>query len=115
MSGLDIFFGDPIYDDQHRVVRRDFGVKNVIAIAITLYVGNLLMGQMKPKSGQRKMEGGQKGGWGLSDKTWDVVKVCGIVIVAALLLFSLLRMIAKTMPPQKWWRSPGLGGHGPPT
>ena len=59
MSGLDIFLGDPIYDDQHRVVRRDFGVKNVIAIAITLYVGNLLMGQMKPKSGGGKMKGGE--------------------------------------------------------
>ena len=58
MSGLDIFLGDPIYDDQNRVVRREFGVKNVVAIAITLYVGNVLMGQMKPKSGQRKMKGG---------------------------------------------------------
>ena len=56
MSGLDIFLGDPIFDDQHKVVRREFGVKNVIAIAITLYVGNVLMGKMKPKSG--KMKGG---------------------------------------------------------
>mgnify|MGYP006120641257 CR=1 FL=1 len=58
MSVLDIFMGDPIYDDQHKVVRRDFGVKNVIVIAITLYVGNVLMGQMKPKSGGGKMKGG---------------------------------------------------------
>ena len=72
MSGLDIFLGDPIYDDQNRVVRREFGVKNVIAIAIVLYVGNVLMGQMKPKSGGGKMKGGQ--GWG------GVVLVWGYVI-----------------------------------
>ena len=58
MSVLDIFMGDPIYDDQNRIVRREFGVKNVIVIAITLYVGNVLMGQMKPKSG--KMKGGEQ-------------------------------------------------------
>ena len=58
MSGLDIFLGDPIYDDQYRVVGREFGVKNVIAIAVVLYVGNVMMGQMKPKSGGGKMKGG---------------------------------------------------------
>jgi len=55
---LDLFLGDPVYDDRKRVVGRDFGVKNMIAIGLVLYIGNLLMCEMKPKSGKRKMKGG---------------------------------------------------------
>ena len=80
--------GDPIYDDQHRVVRRDFGVKNVIAIAITLYVGNLLMGQMEPKSGGGKM----KGGW-FAGKIKNVVMGLVVAIGVALVLFLMLESL----------------------
>ena len=55
---LDLFMGDPIYDERKRVVGRDFGVKNIIAIAIVLYIGNLLMCKMKPKSEKKQMKGG---------------------------------------------------------
>ena len=84
MSGLDIFLGDPIYDDQNRVVRREFGLKNVIAIAIVLYVGNLLMGQMEPKSGKMK-GGGQKGGGWWSGLAWVALVVA---IIAGLLSWA---------------------------
>ena len=84
MSVLDIFLGDPIYDDQNRVVRREFGVKNVIAIAITLYVGNLLMGQMEPKSGGGKMKGGIQG-----PTKKDGVILGGFIIFAVVLFLTL--------------------------
>ena len=97
MSGLDIFMGDPIYDDQHRVVRREFGVKNVIAIAVVLYVGNVLMGQMKPKSGQRKMKGG-----GGEPRSWvlDFFTVLVLVVLVPLGAFGFFRLMLPVYDPQ---------------
>ena len=79
MSVLDIFMGDPIYDDQNRIVRREFGVKNGIVIAITLYVGNVLMGQMKPKSGGGKMKGGIQ--WPTKGESVASVLVVVVIVV----------------------------------
>ena len=84
MSGLDIFLGDPIYDDQHRVVRREFGVKNVIAIVIVLYVGNLMMGQMKLKSGKRKMSGGAPAQGKLLMRSFVWILVMGVLWIGGI-------------------------------
>ena len=57
---LDLFLGDPIYDDQQRVIRRDFGVKNMIIIGVC---GWVVLGLMEGngnnlKSGKGMMKGG---------------------------------------------------------
>ena len=57
-SMLDLFMGDPIYDEQKNVIRRDFGVKNIVALMVVGFIGYSLMCKMKPKSGKRKMKGG---------------------------------------------------------
>ena len=50
--------GDPVYDDQKNVIRRDFGVKNIVAIMVVGFIGYSLMGETKPISGKGKMKGG---------------------------------------------------------
>ena len=57
-NALDLFLGDPIYDKQKNVIRRDFGVKNIVSIMVVGFIGYSLMGEIKPKSGKRKMKGG---------------------------------------------------------
>jgi len=57
-SVLDLFMGDPVYDEQKNIIRRDFGVKNIVAIMVVGFAGYSLMGEMKPISGKRKMKGG---------------------------------------------------------
>jgi len=59
-SMLDLFMGDPVYDEQKNVIRRDFGVKNIVAIMVVGFIGYSLMGETKPISGKRKMKGGAK-------------------------------------------------------
>ena len=54
---LDLFMGDPVYDEQKNIIRRDFGVKNIVAIMVVGFIGYSLMGEMKPKSG-KVMKGG---------------------------------------------------------
>ena len=58
---LDLFIGDPVYDGQKNVIRRDFGVKNIVAIMVVGFAGYSLMGETKPISGKRKMKGGVGG------------------------------------------------------
>ena len=65
---LDLFLGDPVYDDQKNVIRRDFGVKNIVALMVVGFIGYSLMGEMKPISGKRK--GGMKGGAGKDKGFW---------------------------------------------
>jgi len=57
-SMLDLFMGDPVYDEQKNVIRRDFGVKNIVALMVVGFIGYSLMCKMKPMSGKRKMKGG---------------------------------------------------------
>ena len=88
---LDLFMGDPIYDERKRVVGRDFGVKNIIAIVIVLYIGNLLMCKMKPKSEKKQMKGGGLGRWfsSLSDDT-QLGFVIGVsVVLTGLVLWGM--------------------------
>jgi len=66
---LNLFLGDPLYDENGRVVERDFGIKNVIAILVVVYIGYSLMskkvisGMGKGKKGKKgKMKGGAGGG-----------------------------------------------------
>ena len=61
-SMLDLFMGDPVYDEQKNVIRRDFGVKNIVAIMVVGFIGYSLMGEMKPISGKGKMKGGMEKG-----------------------------------------------------
>ena len=79
---LDLFMGDPVYDEQKNIIRRDFGIKNIVAIMIVGFIGYSLMGEMG-YSGKRKMKGGSgwwswarpDDGWrrAVIDPTWDLI------------------------------------------
>ena len=103
---LDLFMGDPIYDERKRVVGRDFGVKNIIAIVIVLYIGNLLMCKMKPKSGKGRMKGGSgKDGKGAVavgpeplDLDLDPTSAFILVVIVGFWLFWLFFWVLSKIP-----------------
>jgi hypothetical protein len=51
--------GDPVYDDNGKIVRRDFGIKNAVFILVIGYIGYSLMSGCEVKSGKKKMKGGE--------------------------------------------------------
>lgn len=56
-----MLFGDPVYDERGRVVKRNFGLMNAAMIVLLVVLGiGLFKGfpNMKPKSGKKKMKGG---------------------------------------------------------
>ena len=55
---VNLFLGDPIYDRNGQMVKRDFGVKNILMIVVVGYIGYSLRGKIGVKSGRRKMRGG---------------------------------------------------------
>lgn len=91
-SMLDLFLGDPVYDENGRVVRRNFGLKNAVAICLTFYAlyyflqKTTILSGMSPKGSKKKGSKGkgskgkiQKGGGG----PWTFfVGVAGIVLTA---------------------------------
>ena len=76
---LDLFIGDPVYDEQKNIIRRDFGVKNIVAIMVVGFIGYSLMVKMKPISGKRKM----KGGLDFSEASDNFIYVIGYILVYA--------------------------------
>lgn len=60
---VNLFLGDPIYDRNGQMVKRDFGVKNILMIVVVGYIGYSLMCKNKVFSGKRKgkMKGGTNG------------------------------------------------------
>jgi hypothetical protein len=55
-----MLFGDPVYDERGRVVKRNFGLMNAAMIVLLVVLGiGLFKGfpNMKPKSGKKKMKG----------------------------------------------------------
>jgi len=62
-SILDLFLGDPVLDRRERVVRRDFGIKNAVAICLSVYALSLFFSKNKILSGKKK-KGKMKGGDG---------------------------------------------------
>jgi len=78
---LDLFIGDPVYDEQKNVIRRDFGVKNIVAIMVVGFIGYSLMGEMKSISGKGKMKGGASS----ADALAAVVLNAPLVLVAFML------------------------------
>ena len=96
-SILDLFLGDPVLDRRERVVRRDFAIKNTVAIWLPVHASSLLFSKNKILSGKNKkgkMKGGSNGpearasdgppGTGAStgDKFWLVI--FGALIVGGL-------------------------------
>ena len=75
-SVLDLFLGDRVYDENGKLIKRDFGIKNILAIAVVVFVGYSLMGKslsfptLSGKKKGKKMKGGEVGevgivkGWG---------------------------------------------------
>lgn len=53
-----LIMGDPVYDCKGRVVRRNFGIKNIVIILAIVYGLYSLRGKMAIKSGRRKLRGG---------------------------------------------------------
>lgn len=66
-SVLDLFLGDRVYDENGKLIKRDFGIKNILAIAVVVFVGYSLMGKslsfptLSGKNKGKKMKGGE---WG---------------------------------------------------
>ena len=66
-SVLDLFLGDRVYDENGKLIKRDFGVKNILAIAVVVFVGYSLMGKsfsvptLSGKKKGKKMKGGSEG------------------------------------------------------
>lgn len=63
-SMLDLFLGDRVYDENGKLIKRDFGIKNILAIAVVVFVGYSLMGKnfsvptLSGKKIGKKMKGG---------------------------------------------------------
>ena len=63
-SVLDLFLGDRVYDENGKLIKRDFGIKNILAIAVVVFVGYSLMGKslsfptLSGKKKGKKMKGG---------------------------------------------------------
>ena len=55
-SVLDLFLGDPVYDERGQLVRREFGLKNALALLVLGYIAYTLYCSMGKKvfSGKRK-------------------------------------------------------------
>lgn len=56
-----MLFGDPVYDERGQVLKRNFGLMNAVMIVLLVVIGiGLFKGfpNMKPKSGKKKMKGG---------------------------------------------------------
>ena len=74
---LDLFLGDPVYDEQNNVIGRDFGIKNIVAIMVVGFIGYSLMSETKTISGKGKMKGGlgPQEGWRKAVFTpiWDII------------------------------------------
>ena len=98
-SILDLFMGDPVYDDQKNVIRRDFGVKNIVALMVVGFIGYSLMGEMKPISGKG---GGMKGG----EFDWDWIKPVARAVVAVgfyIGCIAILFWIVGQIQRSSWW------------
>ena len=54
MDIKNLIMGDPVYDDNGKIVRRDFGIKNAVFILVIGYIGYSLMSGCEVKSGKRK-------------------------------------------------------------
>lgn len=82
-----MLFGDPVYDERGRVVKRNFGLMNVAIIVLLLVLGiGLFKGfpNMKPKSGKKKMKGGNSDDFfdvflNFVDSRWGAVVIGAIV------------------------------------
>lgn len=90
-SVLDLFLGDRVYDENGQLIKRDFGVKNILAIAVVVFVGYSLMGKslsvptLSGKKKGKKMKGGLKK-WNEYTKLEKKIIKIGFFIAAVLLI-----------------------------
>ena len=54
MDIRNLLMGEPVYDDNGKIVRRNFGIKNAVFILVIGYIGYSLMSGCEVKSGKRK-------------------------------------------------------------
>ena len=85
---LDLFLGDPVYDENKQVVRRNFGIKNAVAICLTFYAlyyflpKTTILSGMSPKGSKKKGSKG-KGSKGKIQKGGGAEAWIGGLLVAA--------------------------------
>lgn len=98
-SVLDLFLGVPIYDENKQVVRRNFGIKNAVAICLTFYAlyyflpKTAILSGMIPKGSKNKGSKGkiQKGGvWGKIGETFGTVMAACFIGGGGSFLLNLL-------------------------
>jgi hypothetical protein len=97
-SVLDLFLGDPIYDENKQVVRRNFGIKNAVAICLTFYAlyyflpKTTILSGMSPKGSKKKGSKG-KGSKGKIQKGGRRPKTIAIFIVGvAISIYSCINI-----------------------
>ena len=73
-SVLDLFLGDRVYDENGKLIKRDFGIKNILAIAVVVFLGYSLMGKsfsVPTLSGKKKGKKMKGGAGHPTTSTWD--------------------------------------------
>ena len=56
---MNVLLGEPVYDDNGKIVGRDLGIKNAVFILIIGCIGYSLISGYTVKSGKKKMKGGE--------------------------------------------------------
>jgi hypothetical protein len=59
-----LLLGDPVYDERGQLVRREFGLKNALALLVLGYIAHTLYCSMGKKVFSGKRKGKMKGGGG---------------------------------------------------
>ena len=95
-SVLDLFLGDPVYDENGKLIKRDFGVKNILAIAVVVFVGYSLMGKsfsvptLSGKKKGKKMKGGLKKWKNITKGEKNLIAIISFFAVILLIIFGSL-------------------------
>ena len=84
MDIRNLLMGEPVYDDNGNIVRRDFGIKNAAFILVIGCIGYSLISGCKVKSGKRKMKGGVE---------WPKLPDCDLACVGAIALVAIFSLV----------------------
>lgn len=96
-----LLLGDPVYDERGQLVRREYGLKNALALFVLGYIAYTLYLSMGKKVFSGKRKGKMKGGKFPGSVIFSLLSVgCCFILVACL--------IVATSENQEWKRPPLL-------
>ena len=86
---MNLLMGEPVYDDNGNIVRRDFGIKNAVFILVIGCIGYSLISGYTVKSGKKKMKGGiYLPNW-LTEPSFKPLIALGVLYVVSVILSRL--------------------------